>query len=57
MKTLKLYNVAVSLKNLKMQLPVAAVNKAAAKKQTREYYPGASIGKAEQVGVVNVPLS
>jgi len=57
MKTLKLFTVAVSLKNLKIELPVAAVNKTAAKKQTREYYPGASISRAEQVGVVNVPLS
>ena len=55
MKTLKLYNVGVSLKNLKIELPVAAVNKAAAKKQTREYYTGASVGSVIQVGVVNVP--
>lgn len=57
MKTLKLYNVAVSLKNLKIALPVAAVNKTAAKKQAHDYYPTASIGSASQVGVVNVPLS
>jgi hypothetical protein len=57
MKTLKLFNVGVSLKNLKIELPVAAVNKTAAKRQAAAYYPSASIGSASQVGVVNVPLA
>jgi hypothetical protein len=56
MKTLKLYNVRVSLKNLKMELPVAAISGAAARRQAAAYYPSASIGIAEQVGVVNVPV-
>jgi hypothetical protein len=55
MKTLKLYNVGVSLKNLKMKLPVAAVSNAAAKRQAAAYYRAATIGSARQIGVVNVP--
>jgi hypothetical protein len=57
MKTFKLYNVSVAMKNLKMALPVAAVSRAAAKWQAAAYYPSASIGNVEQVGVVNVPLA
>jgi hypothetical protein len=56
MKTLKLYNVGVSLKNLKFELPVAAISGAAAKRQAAAYYPHANIRSVEQVGVVNVPV-
>jgi len=57
-KTLKLYNVSLSLKSLTLDLPVAAVSRPAAKRQAREYYPMAkSINRVEQVGIVNVPVS
>jgi hypothetical protein len=60
MKTLKLYDVNLSLKGIKkFKLPVAAVSRQAAKRQAADYMliPVKRVMSVVQVGVVNVPVA